>query len=99
VKAKNSAEPGRFSLVIHGGSGVMTRAEFDREPALEQAYRDTLAAALTAGYQVLAAGGSAVEAVEAAIRVLEDSLFQCRQGRELRGGRHRGLDGDHGGKP
>ena len=81
VKAKASAEPGRFSLVIHGGSGVMTRAEFDKEPGLEQAYRDTLAAALKAGHQVLAAGGSAVAAVEAAIRVLEDSpLFNAGKG-------------------
>jgi L-asparaginase / beta-aspartyl-peptidase len=73
--------PAKFTLVIHGGGGVRERAEFAARPGLEKAYRDTLAIALKAGYQVLAAGGSAVHAVEAAINVLEDSpLFNAGKG-------------------
>jgi beta-aspartyl-peptidase (threonine type) len=73
--------PRKFTLVIHGGGGVRDRAEFAAKPGLEQAYRDTLKVALAVGYQVLEAGGSAVEAVEAAIRVMEDSpLFNAGKG-------------------
>ena len=76
--------PRHFTLVIHGGSGVREPAEFAAHPGLEQAYRDTLAVALRAGYQVLSAGGSAVEAVEAAIRVMEDSpIFNAGKGASL----------------
>jgi beta-aspartyl-peptidase (threonine type) len=64
--------PSKFTLVIHGGGGVRDRAEFAARPQLEKAYRDGLTAALQAGHRVLAAGGSAVEAVEAAINVMED---------------------------
>jgi beta-aspartyl-peptidase (threonine type) len=64
--------PSKFALVIHGGGGVRDRAEFAAKPELEKAYRAGLAAALQAGHGVLAAGGSAVEAVEAAINVMED---------------------------
>ena len=73
--------PAKFTLVIHGGGGVRDREEFAARPGLEKAYRDTLALALKAGHQVLAAGGSAVEAVEAAINVMEDSpLFNAGKG-------------------
>ena len=73
--------PAKFTLVIHGGGGVRERAEFAAKPGLEKAYRDGLSDALKAGHQVLAAGGSAVEAVEAAINVMEDSpLFNAGKG-------------------
>jgi L-asparaginase / beta-aspartyl-peptidase len=73
--------PAKFTLVIHGGGGVRDRAEFAAKPGLEKAYRDALSVVLKAGYQVLAAGGSAVEAVEAAINVMEDSpLFDAGKG-------------------
>jgi beta-aspartyl-peptidase (threonine type) len=73
--------PAKFTLVIHGGGGVRDRAEFAAKPGLEKAYRDGLSVALKAGHQVLAAGGSAVEAVEAAINVMEDSpLFNAGKG-------------------
>lgn len=78
---EKAQEPKRFALLIHGGGGVRDRSEFEENPDLEQAYRDTLSAALSAGYEVLAAGGSAVEAVEAAIVVMEDSpLFNAGRG-------------------
>ncbi len=59
-----------WALVVHGGSGMMTRDTLDTAAAA--ACRAGLAAALAAGGEVLAAGGSALDAVEAAVVVLED---------------------------
>ncbi|WP_052134179.1 isoaspartyl peptidase/L-asparaginase family protein [Sphingomonas sp. 37zxx] len=59
-----------WTLVIHGGAGVIERARMT--PDREAAARAGLNAALDAGTKVLAAGGSALDAVEAAVRVLED---------------------------
>ncbi len=59
-----------WALVIHGGSGRMARAVLT--PEQDAGYRAGLTAALAAGSVVLAAGGSAVDAVEAAVRTLED---------------------------
>ncbi|UUL81776.1 isoaspartyl peptidase/L-asparaginase family protein [Sphingomonas qomolangmaensis] len=59
-----------WTLVIHGGAGVIERARMT--PERETAARAGLNAALDAGTKVLAAGGSALDAVEAAVRVLED---------------------------
>ena len=60
----------RWSLVIHGGAGGMTPDILPR--AQDEGARAGLARALDAGAAVLAAGGGAVDAVEAAVRVLED---------------------------
>jgi beta-aspartyl-peptidase (threonine type) len=68
-----------WSLVVHGGSGIIDRA--DLKPAQDRAYRAALARAAEAGAAVLTAGGAAVEAVEAAVRVLEDDpLFNAGRG-------------------
>lgn len=68
-----------FSLVIHGGAGTIVKE--DMTPALEQAYKTGLQQALDVGYSVLENGGSAVEAVRAAIRILEDNvLFNAGKG-------------------
>jgi L-asparaginase / beta-aspartyl-peptidase len=68
-----------FALAVHGGAGVMERALMT--PDLERTYRAGLMAALTAGHRVLAAGGSSVEAVVAAVTVLEDTpLFNAGRG-------------------
>jgi beta-aspartyl-peptidase (threonine type) len=68
-----------WSLAIHGGAGVIQRG--DLTPEKEAAYRAGLAAALAAGQEVLAAGGSSLDAVEATIRVLEDDpLFNAGRG-------------------
>ncbi len=64
------AEPTKPVLVIHAGCGV-ERAEV--KPEDEKPYRDALGKALTTGYAILARGGSAVDAVEAAVRSMEDS--------------------------
>ena len=56
-------------LVIHGGAGIVKR---DLIPAKEKAIRAAMAKALQSGYAELKAGKSAVDAVSAAIVVLED---------------------------
>jgi beta-aspartyl-peptidase (threonine type) len=66
-------------LLIHGGAGAIERAKLT--PALEAEYEQALAAALAAGYAVLAEGGSSVDAVIAAIVAMEDSpLFNAGRG-------------------
>ena len=59
-----------WTLMIHGGAGAMARGRLSE--ADERAGRAGLAAALAAGGAVLEAQGSALDAVEAAVRVLED---------------------------
>ncbi len=60
-----------WTLLIHGGAGVMRRDEMT--PEMDEAYRAGLNDALEAGSKVLAGGGQALDAVEAAVRVLEDN--------------------------
>jgi len=60
-----------WTLLIHGGAGVMRRAEMT--PEMDAAYRAGLNDALEAGSKVLASGGQALDAVEAAVRGLEDN--------------------------
>jgi len=59
-----------WTLVIHGGAGGMTRERLSDEQ--DAGARAALGQALDAGSAVLAAGGAAIDAVEAAVRVLED---------------------------
>jgi len=65
-----SRAAGNWQLAIHGGAGVIERGSLT--PEKEAAYRAGLNAALEAGAKVLRAGGSSLDAVEAAVRVLED---------------------------
>jgi len=68
-----------FALAIHGGAGTIARASLS--PADEQQYRAALEAALTTGHDLLRAGGPALDAVEAAVRSLEDCpLFNAGRG-------------------
>src|SRR5690606_14866408 len=60
-----------IALVIHGGAGVIERDRLGADD--ERAIHADLDAALDAGHAVLAGGGSALDAVEAAARALEDS--------------------------
>ncbi len=68
-----------FGLVIHGGAGTITKENMT--PEKEMAYTEKLKEALNAGYFILEENGSALDAVEAAIRILEDSpLFNAGKG-------------------
>jgi beta-aspartyl-peptidase (threonine type) len=70
--------PTSYVLAVHGGAGVVAAAV---ERHGEAAYLDELSRALNEGRALLAAGSTAVEAVEAAVRVLEDSpLFNAGRG-------------------
>ena len=60
----------RWSIAIHGGAGTIARENMSAEQ--EAAYRASLQAALDAGKAVLADGGTAMDAVEAAILLMED---------------------------
>ncbi|KAF1715166.1 isoaspartyl peptidase/L-asparaginase [Pseudoxanthomonas yeongjuensis] len=60
-----------FTLVIHGGAGVIERDQLSA--ADEQSIRADLEQALEAGRAILANGGSALDAVEAAVVALEES--------------------------
>lgn len=71
-----------WKLVVHGGAGSITRGMLT--PDGEAAIREGLAAALEAGAKILEGGGSALDAVEAAARVLEDDpAFNAGRGAVL----------------
>ena len=68
-----------ITICIHGGAGTILKE--DMTPELEKAYLDALQTALNAGYAVLEEGGTAVNAVKAAVVVLEDNvLFNAGKG-------------------
>jgi len=70
------------ALVIHGGAGALSADEMSEER--EAAYRSALRAALQDGNEVLRAGGSALDAVQAAITTMEaDTLFNAARGAVL----------------
>ncbi|MGZ3457105.1 MAG: isoaspartyl peptidase/L-asparaginase family protein [Archangium sp.] len=69
----------RWGIVIHGGAGVIKRESLS--PEREAAVRAVLTESLKAGHAVLAKGGSSLDAVTAAIHVMEDSpLFNAGKG-------------------
>ncbi len=77
-------------LAVHGGAGSVPRGSV--EPRRERAYHEGLTAALRAGYRVLTGGGASLDAVEAAVRELEDhpgfnagrgAVFTADAGHEL----------------
>ncbi len=70
VTAQANAQAPSWTLVIHGGAGAIERGRL--KPEQEAAIRAALGRALDAGSAMLAKGGASVDAVEAAVRVLED---------------------------
>lgn len=69
----------KFSIAIHGGAGTLVKGMMT--PELETEYKRDLERALDAGYDALANGKSAVDAVEIAVQLLEDSpLFNAGKG-------------------
>lgn len=68
-----------YSIAIHGGAGTIQKE--DMTPELEQAYIKGLQEAMDAGFGVLEEGGTAVNAVKAAVVCLEDNmLFNAGRG-------------------
>ncbi|MGH9380628.1 MAG: isoaspartyl peptidase/L-asparaginase family protein [Thermoanaerobaculia bacterium] len=81
-EASSPAESARPVLVIHGGAGTLRPGQMSEED--EQAYREAMAAALYTGWEILSGGGSALDAVEATVRSMEDSpLFNAGRGAVL----------------
>ncbi len=69
----------KWAIVIHGGAGVIERK--DLTPEVEAAYRKAMSDAAATGSAVLDKGGSAMDAIEAVIRDLEDDpLFNAGRG-------------------
>jgi beta-aspartyl-peptidase (threonine type) len=74
-----SRPAGPITIVIHGGAGALAKGRYTAEQ--EAAYKQKLNEALSAGYLVLERKGSALDAVEAAIVLMEDSpLFNAGKG-------------------
>jgi beta-aspartyl-peptidase (threonine type) len=68
-----------IAIAIHGGAGTLVKGMMTRE--LEAQYKSALKRALDKGYQLLEEGKTAIEAVEEAVKVLEDShLFNAGKG-------------------
>ncbi len=69
----------RVAIVIHGGAGTIRKATM--KPEVEERYRKELTDALMAGYTILKNNGSSLDAVEAVIRLMEDSpIFNAGKG-------------------
>ncbi len=68
-----------ITLAVHGGAGTILKSKMT--PAKEKAYTGALRQALQKGYDLLAAGGSSLDAVERAVQELEDCpLFNAGKG-------------------
>jgi beta-aspartyl-peptidase (threonine type) len=79
IKQLQSPQNPRLGFVIHGGAGVIKRGSLS--PEKEAEYRKKLEEAVLAGYKALQDGKTSLDAVEIAIRILEDSpLFNAGKG-------------------
>ncbi len=79
LEAKEQTNQPPIAIAIHGGAGTIERSKFT--PAKEKAYRAKLKEAVEAGYAVLNKGGESLDAVTAAINVLENSpMFNAGKG-------------------
>ena len=72
MKAKKEIKK-NFVLVIHGGAGVLSKK--DMTPEIEKRFHEDLNLALQAGHAILKDGGTSMDAVIAAIKILEDSPY------------------------
>lgn len=69
ASTRSTLQTPRFAIAIHGGAGVLSKTAKSDEVA---AYQDSLRRALTVGRDMLASGSTALDTVEAVVRVLED---------------------------
>lgn len=68
-----------FAIAIHGGAGTLVKGLMT--PELETQYRQVLIDTLNTAYNILSAGGSAIDAVEEAVKLLENTpLFNAGKG-------------------
>ncbi|AVI50327.1 beta-aspartyl-peptidase [Pukyongia salina] len=68
-----------YSIAIHGGAGTLIKGLMT--PQLEASYKAALDTALEEGYAILEQGGTAIDAIEKAVCLLEDSpLFNAGKG-------------------
>ncbi len=73
------AGPHKWAVVLHGGAGVIERSSMT--PEAEKQYRAGITEALNAAGAVLEKGGSSIDAVETAIKLLEDNpMFNAGRG-------------------
>ncbi|WP_188644959.1 isoaspartyl peptidase/L-asparaginase family protein [Tsuneonella deserti] len=70
ASSHDTSPPGDWSFAIHGGAGTLERSRMTQQQQAD--YRAALQTALDAGAKVLKDGGSALDAVAAAITILED---------------------------
>jgi L-asparaginase / beta-aspartyl-peptidase len=77
ISAVQAQGAGKFAMVIHGGAG-----NYESMPARQiEQRREAMTKAIRTGYAILKRGGSGLDAVEATLRVLEDSgLFDSGRG-------------------
>lgn len=79
ISATVMAANAPVGIVIHGGAGTIERSQMTAEQ--QKNYEATLTEAVNRGYELLAAGGSSLDAVTLAVTVLEDSpLFNAGKG-------------------
>ncbi len=72
-------ESPEYVIVVHGGAGNVTPENIPEE--IQNDYIDVLSRALDTGFTILQSGGSSLDAVETAIRLMEDSpLFNAGKG-------------------
>ena len=78
-KANLNPEKQAWAIVIHGGAGGISRESIT--PEMDKEYRASLLIALNTGKIILASGGTALDAVEQTIRIMEDNpLFNAGKG-------------------
>ena len=78
IKKESNTSP-KFSIVIHGGAGGIKRAYFTETQ--QKAYKQKLQEALDAGYTILEKNGTALNAIQAAINIMENApLFNAGKG-------------------
>lgn len=91
VAQPNNTVTGKYVLVIHGGAGTILKSQMTPEKG--KLYKEALQNALNAGNNILQHGGTALNAAEAAIEVLEDdSLFNAGKGAVFTNEGHNEMD-------
>jgi len=81
-KEKDLPKTPKFGIVIHGGAGVIKKENMT--DSLQKAYEEKLQEAIDVGHKILSEGGTAIEAVQRTINIMENSpLFNSGKGAVL----------------